>query len=114
MAHIENLCSVMGIKSSYDPDHTYELTTDNVEKILAIHTRFRLVFFIVYWVFFSLLFISHKAPNLLFFFHHLIHIIIMANLTFSKDNNKLYNYTFSVFLFVQLQYFFALTLKDNL
>jgi hypothetical protein len=28
----------------YDPDPTYELTTDNVKKILAIHMRFRLVF----------------------------------------------------------------------
>jgi hypothetical protein len=44
MARIENLCSVMGIEYLYDPDSTYELTTDNVEKILAIHMRFRLVF----------------------------------------------------------------------
>ena len=43
MAHIKSLCSVMGMKHEYDPDHTYELTTDNVEKILAIHMRFRLV-----------------------------------------------------------------------
>jgi hypothetical protein len=33
----------MGIKYVYDPDPTYELTTDNVKKILAIHMRFRLV-----------------------------------------------------------------------
>jgi hypothetical protein len=33
----------MGINSFHDPDPTYELTTDNVEKILAIHMRFRLV-----------------------------------------------------------------------
>ncbi len=45
MARIENLCSVMGINYMHDPDPTYELTTDNVEKILAIHMRFRLVFF---------------------------------------------------------------------
>ena len=44
MARIENLCSVMGINDMDDPDPTYELTTDNVEKILAIHMRFRLVF----------------------------------------------------------------------
>ena len=39
---ITNLCRVMGIRNySHDPDSTYELTTDNVEKILAIHMRFR-------------------------------------------------------------------------
>ena len=43
---IGQLCSVMGVKwnpanSYYDPDHAYELTTDNVKKILAIHMRFR-------------------------------------------------------------------------
>ena len=42
-ARITNLCSVMGISHFHDPDPTYELTTDNVEKILAIHMRFRLV-----------------------------------------------------------------------
>ena len=31
----------MGIDMPYDPDPTYELTTDNVQKILAIHMRFR-------------------------------------------------------------------------
>ena len=36
----------MGIKwilanPNYDPDRAYELTTDNVKKILAIHMRFR-------------------------------------------------------------------------
>ena len=36
----------MGVKwnpanSYYDPDRAYELTTDNVKKILAIHMRFR-------------------------------------------------------------------------
>ncbi|XP_028416584.1 E3 ubiquitin-protein ligase rnf213-alpha-like [Dendronephthya gigantea] len=41
MARIEKLCSVMGIEFLYDPDPTYELTTDNVKKILAIHMRFR-------------------------------------------------------------------------
>lgn len=38
---ITNLCRVMGIDFISDPDPTYELTTDNVEKILAIHMRFR-------------------------------------------------------------------------
>jgi hypothetical protein len=31
----------MGIENPYDPDETYELTTDNVKKILAIYMRFR-------------------------------------------------------------------------
>ncbi|XP_076810012.1 E3 ubiquitin-protein ligase rnf213-alpha-like isoform X1 [Clavelina lepadiformis] len=36
------LCRVMGIKEDIDdPDPTYELTTDNVLKMLAIHMRFR-------------------------------------------------------------------------
>ncbi|XP_046860850.1 E3 ubiquitin-protein ligase rnf213-alpha-like [Xenia sp. Carnegie-2017] len=40
-ARIDALCQVMGIDHPNDPDPTYELTTDNVEKILAIHMRFR-------------------------------------------------------------------------
>ena len=43
MDRIGYLCSVMGIEFLHDPDATYELTTDNVEKILAIHMRFRFV-----------------------------------------------------------------------
>ena len=38
---INQLCSVMGVNWLYDPDIAYELTTDNVKKILAIHMRFR-------------------------------------------------------------------------
>jgi len=38
---IHRLCSVMGIEDIYDPDDEYELTTDNVKKILAIHMRLR-------------------------------------------------------------------------
>ncbi|XP_022796393.1 E3 ubiquitin-protein ligase rnf213-alpha-like isoform X3 [Stylophora pistillata] len=38
---INQLCSVMGVNWLYDPDRAYELTTDNVKKILAIHMRFR-------------------------------------------------------------------------
>ncbi|XP_020630790.1 E3 ubiquitin-protein ligase rnf213-alpha-like [Orbicella faveolata] len=38
---ISRLCSVMGVQWLHDPDRTYELTTDNVKKILAIHMRFR-------------------------------------------------------------------------
>ncbi|CAC5422256.1 RNF213 [Mytilus coruscus] len=38
---IEKLCQVMGIEFPHDPDETYELTTDNVKKMLAIYMRFR-------------------------------------------------------------------------
>ncbi|XP_076810018.1 E3 ubiquitin-protein ligase rnf213-alpha-like isoform X2 [Clavelina lepadiformis] len=39
---LSTLCRVMGIKEDIDdPDPTYELTTDNVLKMLAIHMRFR-------------------------------------------------------------------------
>ncbi|KAM6938634.1 E3 ubiquitin-protein ligase rnf213-alpha-like [Lycodopsis pacificus] len=38
---IELLCSVLGIKWPTDPDETYELTTDNILKMMAIHMRFR-------------------------------------------------------------------------
>nr|XP_022293483.1 E3 ubiquitin-protein ligase rnf213-alpha-like isoform X1 [Crassostrea virginica] len=38
---LSKLCSVMGVEVPYDPDPTYELTTDNVKKILAIYMRFR-------------------------------------------------------------------------
>ncbi|XP_042369460.1 E3 ubiquitin-protein ligase rnf213-alpha-like [Plectropomus leopardus] len=38
---IGHLCSVLGIKWSIDPDETYELTTDNILKMMAIHMRFR-------------------------------------------------------------------------
>ena len=38
---IGQLCSVMGVQWLHDPDRAYELTTDNVKKILAIHMRFR-------------------------------------------------------------------------
>uniref|UniRef100_A0A672LBL4 RING-type E3 ubiquitin transferase n=1 Tax=Sinocyclocheilus grahami TaxID=75366 RepID=A0A672LBL4_SINGR len=38
---IERLSRVLGIQSPTDPDETYELTTDNMLKILAIRMRFR-------------------------------------------------------------------------
>ncbi|XP_071137099.1 E3 ubiquitin-protein ligase rnf213-alpha-like [Mytilus edulis] len=38
---ITKLCNVMGLDIIHDPDETYELTTDNVKKILAIYMRFR-------------------------------------------------------------------------
>lgn len=38
---IERICRVLGIQWPLDPDETYELTTDNVLKMLAIHMRFR-------------------------------------------------------------------------
>ena len=45
---INKLCSVMGTQwintnPNFDPDRAYELTTDNVKKIMAIHMRFRYV-----------------------------------------------------------------------
>ncbi|KAM6119107.1 E3 ubiquitin-protein ligase RNF213 [Phoenicopterus ruber ruber] len=38
---LERLCMALGISWVTDPDETYELTTDNVLKILAIEMRFR-------------------------------------------------------------------------
>jgi len=38
---IERICNVLGIEWPLDPDETYELTTDNILKMLAIHMRFR-------------------------------------------------------------------------
>ncbi|XP_072098497.1 E3 ubiquitin-protein ligase rnf213-alpha-like [Mobula birostris] len=38
---IERLCTMLGIQRPTDPDETYELTTDNILKVLAIHMRFR-------------------------------------------------------------------------
>lgn len=38
---IEGICNVLGIQWPLDPDETYELTTDNILKMLAIHMRFR-------------------------------------------------------------------------
>ncbi|KAL1277475.1 hypothetical protein QQF64_024148 [Cirrhinus molitorella] len=38
---IERLSRVLGIQWPLDPDETYELTTDNMLKMLAIHMRFR-------------------------------------------------------------------------
>ncbi|XP_061567180.1 E3 ubiquitin-protein ligase rnf213-alpha-like [Cololabis saira] len=38
---IERICNVLGIQWPLDPDETYELTTDNIMKMLAIHMRFR-------------------------------------------------------------------------
>ena len=38
---LEALCAVMGVENVHDPDETYELTMDNVKKILAIQMRFR-------------------------------------------------------------------------
>jgi len=37
------MCSVMGIENVHDPDATYELTADNVKKMLAIYMRFRFI-----------------------------------------------------------------------
>ncbi|XP_042525946.1 E3 ubiquitin-protein ligase RNF213 [Dipodomys spectabilis] len=38
---LERLCLALGIQWATDPDETYELTTDNMLKILAIEMRFR-------------------------------------------------------------------------
>ncbi|KAM6164698.1 E3 ubiquitin-protein ligase RNF213 [Rhynchocyon petersi] len=38
---LEKLCMALGIQWAVDPDETYELTTDNMLKILAIEMRFR-------------------------------------------------------------------------
>ncbi|KAF4008099.1 hypothetical protein G4228_019714 [Cervus hanglu yarkandensis] len=38
---LEKLCLALGIQCTTDPDETYELTTDNMLKILAIEMRFR-------------------------------------------------------------------------
>ncbi|XP_015735182.1 E3 ubiquitin-protein ligase RNF213 isoform X2 [Coturnix japonica] len=38
---LDRLCMVLGISDVTDPDETYELTTDNVLKMLAIEMRFR-------------------------------------------------------------------------
>uniref|UniRef100_A0A8C9LXS5 E3 ubiquitin-protein ligase RNF213 n=1 Tax=Piliocolobus tephrosceles TaxID=591936 RepID=A0A8C9LXS5_9PRIM len=38
---LERLCLTLGIHWAIDPDETYELTTDNMLKILAIEMRFR-------------------------------------------------------------------------
>ncbi|XP_021359260.1 E3 ubiquitin-protein ligase rnf213-alpha-like isoform X2 [Mizuhopecten yessoensis] len=38
---LEKLRRVMGIKENGDPDASYELTSDNMKKILAIYMRFR-------------------------------------------------------------------------
>ena len=40
---IQRLRNVMGINETHDPDDTYELTTDNVKKMMAVHMRFRSV-----------------------------------------------------------------------
>ncbi|CAG2186352.1 RNF213 [Mytilus edulis] len=39
---LAKLCDVMGVATQRDPDESYELTTDNVKKILAIYMRFRI------------------------------------------------------------------------
>ena len=37
----------MGLEEVVDPDPTYELTADNMKKMLAIHMRLRLVFLLI-------------------------------------------------------------------
>ena len=38
---LSKMCRVLGIDPVHDPDETYELTADNVKKMLAIYMRFR-------------------------------------------------------------------------
>ncbi|XP_076009047.1 E3 ubiquitin-protein ligase rnf213-alpha-like isoform X2 [Genypterus blacodes] len=38
---LKRLCSVLGTTGQTDPDETYELTIDNILKMMAIHMRFR-------------------------------------------------------------------------
>lgn len=38
---IEKICAFMGVETTFDPDSSYELTADNLKKILAIQMRFR-------------------------------------------------------------------------
>lgn len=44
VALMEKLCRIIGAEN-YDPDKTYELTADNVKKMLAIYMRFRYIKF---------------------------------------------------------------------
>ena len=42
---IQKLGMVIGNENTADPDKSYQLTTDNAKKILAIYMRFRYVMF---------------------------------------------------------------------
>ena len=61
---IGQLCSVMGVQWLHDPDRAYELTTDNVKKILAIHMRFRYALVIIYFSEQAILRFAHGGINL--------------------------------------------------
>ena len=55
---IDRLCGVIGVDNCDEKmyDQTYELTTDNCKKMLAVYMRFRLVFlFSFLFVFFVLI-----------------------------------------------------------
>ena len=41
MKQLEIMARIMGIENLYDPDSTYQLTEDNLNKLLAIHMRLR-------------------------------------------------------------------------
>ena len=70
----------MGVEWPYDPDNSYELTTDNLMKILAIHMRFRWDTFCFPWDFqqeryhYELLFDDKSIEKIY------LHIICIANL----------------------------------
>ena len=38
---LEKLCIALGVSNVTDPDKTYELTSDNMQKMLAINMKFR-------------------------------------------------------------------------
>ena len=43
------MATIMGIEIVHDPDETYELTADNIKKMLAIYMRFRSQALIFHW-----------------------------------------------------------------
>ncbi len=38
---LEKLRTALGVEGGFDPDKTYELTSDNMQKMLAINMKFR-------------------------------------------------------------------------
>lgn len=41
MEKLIKMATIIGLEEIHDPDETYELTADNVKKMLAIYMRFR-------------------------------------------------------------------------
>ena len=40
----------INVSPNFDPDRAYELTTDNVQKNMAIHMRFRYVLYVAEYI----------------------------------------------------------------